>query len=70
VENMEKVIISDNREIHIQISQFKHRKTLDIRTYVKTPSYTGYTPKGINIPIEKGKELAESILKVIGGINK
>jgi hypothetical protein len=65
---MEKVVITPYREIHIQISKLRTKTTLDIRTYIKTQVYEGYTQKGINIPLEKGRELAESILKVLNRV--
>jgi len=62
---MEKVEISGSREIHVQIKDWKGRKTLDVRTYIKADTYQGYTHKGINIPVEKAKELAEAILRTV-----
>jgi len=38
---------------------------LDVRTYIETPNYTGFTRKGINIPIEYAKELSQAILEEI-----
>jgi hypothetical protein len=64
---MEKIVISPSREIHVQISTFRGRGNLDVRTYVITPNYKGYTPKGVNIPLEKARELAQAIIKVLEG---
>ena len=64
---MEEVVISEQRKVVIQRSKFRGEETLDIRTWLETPNYKGFTRKGINIPIEKGEELAQKILKVVKG---
>lgn len=63
--NLEKVEISSAREIHIQVSEYKGRNELDVRTFVKTEKYTGYTPKGVRIPIEKGTAVSNAINTVL-----
>jgi len=66
-----KIVVSSQREIHVQRSQYKGQDNLDIRTYVVSDDYTGYTPKGVSIPWEDavgekalGKKVADAILKV------
>jgi hypothetical protein len=66
-----KIVVSPEREIHVQKSTYGGRENLDIRTYVKSEKYAGYSPKGFQIPWEvavagKGKELAEAIIKIVG----
>jgi len=67
--NLEKVEISNARECHVQINTYKGRTDLDIRTFIKTKkadgSDIGYTPKGLRIPIEKGVDVANAIMKVL-----
>ena len=63
----EEVVISEQRKVVVRRSKFRGEEMLDIRTWLETPNYKGFTRKGINIPIEKGEELAEKILKVIKG---
>lgn len=62
---MEEVLISERKKVVVQKSKFRGVDTLDIRTWVETPTYKGLTRKGVNIPIEKGEELAQKILRVI-----
>lgn len=62
---MEEIQITESRKVVIQRSQFTGVDTLDIRTWLKTPTFEGFTRKGVNIPIEKGEELAQKILKVV-----
>jgi len=64
---VEEVILSDQSKIVIQVSEYGGRTALDIRTHVTTDKYSGYTKKGVNVPIEKGKELVEKITKVLQG---
>ena len=67
VEAMKVVKISKSKEIHVQVTEVAGKRTLDVRTYVITKNYTGYTKKGVNIPIEKGGELALAIKEVTEG---
>lgn len=64
---MEEVVINDRKKVVIQKSKFRGLDTLDIRTWVETSDYKGFTRKGVNIPVEKGEELAQKILKVLKG---
>lgn len=60
-------MVSERKKVVVQKSRFRGVDTLDIRTWVETPKYKGYTKKGVNVPIEKGEELAQKILKVVKG---
>lgn len=62
---MQEVVISEQRKIVVQKRQWKGRISLDIRGYVTTDKYTGYTRKGVNIPVEKAKEIIDAIMKEI-----
>jgi len=62
---MEELVISERKKVVIQHTKFENMDTLDIRTWIDTPNYKGFTRKGVNIPIEKGEELVQKILKVI-----
>ncbi|HDI13112.1 MAG: hypothetical protein DRN83_02890 [Hadesarchaea archaeon] len=64
-DGLEEVVVNDRKKVVIQRSRFHGLDTLDIRTWVETPNYKGFTRKGINIPVEKGEELAQKILKVV-----
>ena len=64
-DGLEEVVVNDRKKVVIQKSRFRGLDTLDIRTWVETPNYKGFTRKGINIPVEKGEELAQKILKVV-----
>jgi len=62
---MEELVVSERKKVVIQHAKFGDLDTLDVRTWIDTPKYKGFTRKGINIPVEKGEELAQKILKVI-----
>jgi hypothetical protein len=62
---MEELVINERRKVVIQHAKFEDMDTIDIRIWIDTPNYKGFTRKGVNIPIEKGEELAQKILKVI-----
>ena len=59
---MKEVKISSFRKIVVKKTKYRGQDRLDIRTYLETPTFTGYTRKGINIPIENAEELARAIL--------
>ena len=60
------VSLSDSREVHVKVSNWKGRgEALDIRTYIKSKNYTGYTQKGVNIPIDKAPLVYAAIGKVL-----
>jgi hypothetical protein len=63
--SMEELVISERKKVVIQHAKFGDMDTLDIRTWIDTPNYKGFTRKGVNIPVEKGEELVQKILKVI-----
>ena len=46
-------------EVVIQKSRFHGLDTLDIRTWVETSNYKGFTRKGVNIPVKRGEALAQ-----------
>jgi len=52
--------ISDSEEIHVQESVFRKGR-IDIRRFVRTKRYTGYTKQGFTLPKEKVKELLSAI---------
>lgn len=62
---MEEVVVNERKKVIVQKSRFRGLDTLDIRTWVETSNYKGFTKKGVNIPVEKGEELAQKILKVV-----
>lgn len=63
---MKKIEVGPTREIHVQLKEWKGHKFLDIRTYMKSERYSGYTKKGVTAPPEFGKEIAQAILDEIG----
>ena len=61
---MESITITNQRDIKVQSTKYKGRDVLDVRTYIKTSAFEGFTKKGITIPIEFAPLLAEAIQKV------
>lgn len=49
--------LESGNEIRIQVTEFKGEIRLDIRKYIDTEKYTGYTKQGISIPAEHIKAL-------------
>ncbi len=55
---------TDSTSVIIRISEFQGEKGVDIREYVETNKYTGYTKKGTRIPAQLWKEFKEVVNKV------
>lgn len=49
--------LESGSEIRIQVTEFKGEIRLDIRKYIQSEKYTGYTKQGISIPAEHIKAL-------------
>ena len=60
---MQELVISESRKIVVQKKEWQNRMSLDIRSYVTSDNYSGYTKKGINIPVKKVQELIDAIKK-------
>lgn len=43
--------------IHVRVVSGPKGDVLDIRQHVKTERYTGYTSKGVSIPLDQAEEL-------------
>ncbi len=60
---MKKIVVTPSREIHVQKKIWNGQEILDIRTYLKTEKYTGYTKKGVTVPPNLARELAQAIIE-------
>ena len=63
---MRKIQVTPNREIHVQKKTWQDREIVDIRTYLTTEKYTGYTKRGVTVSPELARELAQAILDEVG----
>lgn len=54
---------NDTTEIVVQTSEFRGETGLDIREYVTTKTYTGFTKRGVRIPMANVEELKKLIAK-------
>jgi predicted YcjX-like family ATPase len=63
-EELGRVRLNDTTEIVVRIVEYKGEKRLDIRKYVTSQRYTGWSPQGISIPLANVKEIRELIGKV------
>lgn len=61
---LDELKISDTVKIVIQKRKFDEREFIDIRKWINTEKYTGYTKKGIAIDIEQFPKLLEKLNKL------
>lgn len=55
---------NDTTEIVIQKTEFRGSVGIDIREYVTSERYTGWSKNGVRIPVEKWKDFKEILDKV------
>jgi hypothetical protein len=55
---------NDTTEIVVQKTEFRGSVGVDIREYVTSERYTGWSKNGIRIPVEKWKDFKEILDKV------
>ena len=60
---------NDTTEIVVQKTEFRGSVGIDIREYVTSERYTGWSKNGIRIPVEKWQDFKE-ILERVDVINK
>jgi len=53
--------VSPERIIVVRAQRKGGRKLLDVRTYIDSDSFVGFTGKGINIPLENSRNLVNAI---------
>ncbi len=58
---------NNTTEIVIQKTEFRGSVGIDIREYVTSERYTGWSKNGIRIPVEKWKDFKEIMDKVESG---
>jgi len=55
---------NDTTEIVVQKTEFRGSVGIDIREYVTSERYTGWSKNGIRVPVEKWKDFKEILDKV------
>jgi hypothetical protein len=55
---------NETTEIVVQKTEFRGSEGVDIREYVTSERYTGWSKNGIRIPVEKWKEFKDTLEKV------
>lgn len=57
--------VNDNIKIRFELIEFKGVNRFDIREYIETEKYSGFTKKGINLPTEFLEEIYNSLGKIL-----
>jgi hypothetical protein len=55
---------NETTEIVVQKAEFRGSVGIDIREYVTSERYTGWSKNGVRIPVEKWKDFKEILDKV------
>jgi hypothetical protein len=59
------VRVNDSTQIRIEVSEFKEQYRLDIREYIETERYTGFTKKGVNVLTNYAEELYKALGRIV-----
>lgn len=61
---IDRIKMGERSEIVAQRVTYKEKEDIDIREYISTPRYTGFTKKGFRIPTEKWNEFVHLVNSV------
>ena len=59
------VRVNDSTQIRIEVSEFKGQYRLDIREYIETEKYIGFTKKGVNVLTNYAEELYKALGRIV-----
>jgi hypothetical protein len=62
--------LSDSSKVRISVSEFKGVNRLDIRKWVKTPKYEGFTKDGVSVVTEKAEEVYRALEVILNTIKQ
>jgi len=62
--------VSDSRKLRLEVSEFNGIHRVDIREYLETERYTGFTKKGVNVPTEYLEELYNGLGVLLETVKK
>lgn len=62
------VTITEDHKIRVGVNEFKGIFRLDVREWISTDSYEGFTKKGVSVRVEQADELLDAITKVVAVI--
>jgi len=63
-EEIGRIKMGDNVDLVVRKTEYKNQLRVDIRKFVKTKSYEGWSQQGISIPFENWNEVFEIFKKV------
>jgi len=59
-----RVKINKGTEIVVRITEYRGEKRIDIRKYITTQKYTGWSKQGISIPLSSWNDVHKLLEKV------
>ena len=58
-----RIQVDSNTDIVIRLTAYRGKEGLDIRFYIKSGAYRGFTKQGIRIPLDKIDELRSLLVR-------
>jgi hypothetical protein len=62
------VLVTDKTKVVARISEYEGLNRIDIRKHIESAKYTGFTKEGVNLTVEKAKELYEALGKLLATV--
>lgn len=59
---------NETTEVVVRVNEYKGKVYLDIRKYITTEKYTGFTKDGVSVMVEVGTDLLEAIKTVMNTV--
>ncbi len=60
-ESIGKIPLSHTTELRFEVSPYKGKNYINIRQYVESTNFTGFTKKGVTLTLELGEQLLEAL---------
>jgi len=58
-----RITVDKSTDIVVRLTEWKGKQRLDIRAYINTDRYKGFTKQGVGIPLDKIDEVRRLLLK-------
>lgn len=62
--------VTDAIKIRMEVNEYQDKHRVDIREYVESSRYTGFTKKGVNIPTELLEEMYKGLGELLKTVKK
>jgi uncharacterized protein YpmB len=62
------VLVTEKTKVVARISEYEGINRIDIRKHIVSAKFTGFTKEGVNLTVEKARELYEALGKLLATV--